>query len=557
MASFGDALHIRTAEAFGTLPPIPLSGGKPPTMMHSRPPRCCSVPDAPPDCFCGIVKSAACMSLRRSRDTEGGSRCRCVRQISRKSRRALSQWLAEWPRNLSPTAIGDIPPWLAVAGKLLRRGSITPLAPDVEERLRPILGDTSNISPGDWIRATTEIFTLPFEPLFQHDTFDSEAERRFFETVLPNVAPPSLLRFWQRQVSVGSLTGDKTHMEANQRVDFVFAHPDRPTIVVEIDGGQHALQQDVDARRDALLHEFGIDVLRISTAELDAEDGPALRRLEEILSTIRPIVPTSLSAAARWLFAPAHPANHLLLVEAFEKGVLPRVQAVDLPIHIQMDILPELPFVSDLAAIALDDFNRLIRDVAGALGLPSTPSLRLSGVAESSLSLSFAGEIAEGRNTTLSVRDGYIPAPPEIDIPRTRPFVAQNVDRESCERLLHRVYGYDKFREGQFEAIERALKGHDTLVLLPTGSGKSIAFQLAAFLRPGVGIVVDPIISLIEDQLENLRAHGIDRAERLAGTQSVEDRKSFLPCLAAPNFGYATSLLSVSRVCPSATACAH
>ncbi len=453
------------------------------------------------------------------------------------SRRALSQWLAEWPRNLSPTAVGDIPPWLAVAGKLLRRGSITPLAPGVEERLRPILGDTSDISPDDWIRATSEIFTLPFEPLFQHDTFDSEAERRFFETVLPNVAPPNLLRFWQRQVSVGSLTGDKTHMEANQRVDFVFAHPDRPTIVVEIDGGQHAQQQDVDARRDALLQEFGIEVLRISTAELDAEDGPALRRLEETLSTIHPTAPTSLSVAGHWLFAGRRIQQiHLLLVEAFEKGVLPRVQAMDLPIHIQMDILPEFPFVSDLAAIALDDFNRLIRDVACALGLPSTPSLRLSGVAESSLSLSFAGEIAQGHNTTLSVRDGYIPATPEIDIPRTRPFVAQNVDRESCERLLHRVYGYNKFREGQFEAIERALKGHDTLVLLPTGSGKSIAFQLAAFLRPGVGIVVDPIISLIEDQLENLRAHGIDRAERLAGTQSVEDRESVLALLGRTQF---------------------
>jgi hypothetical protein len=162
---------------------------------------------------------------------------------SEESRRALSQWLVEWPRSFSPTTLGDIPPWLAVTGKLLRRGSVIPLNPGVEERFRPLLGDPSEASQDDWFRAIVEILTLPIEPLLQHDTFDSEAERQFFETVLPKLAPLTLRRYWQRQVSVGSLTGDERHLEANQRVDFVFAYPDHPTLVVEIDGEQHALQQ--------------------------------------------------------------------------------------------------------------------------------------------------------------------------------------------------------------------------------------------------------------------------------------------------------------------------
>jgi hypothetical protein len=67
------------------------------------------------------------------------------------------------------------------------------------------------------------------------------------------------------------------------------------------------------------------------------------------------------------------------------------------------------------------------------------------------------------------------------------------------------------FWEGQFETVERALRGLDGIVLLPTGAGKSLAYQLAALLRPGLCIVIDPIISLIDDQIDNLRFFGIDR----------------------------------------------
>jgi len=66
-------------------------------------------------------------------------------------------------------------------------------------------------------------------------------------------------------------------------------------------------------------------------------------------------------------------------------------------------------------------------------------------------------------------------------------------------------------REGQFEAISRGLQGKDTLVLLPTGAGKSIAFQLVALLLPGISLVIDPIIALINDQIDNLNSMGINR----------------------------------------------
>ena len=454
-------------------------------------------------------------------------------------RQALSQYMAEWPLNIEPVAGGDIPPWLAVTGKLLRRGSIIPLDPGVEVRLRPMLGVPSNV-PEDWIKAASQILTLPFEHTYPDpNTYDSPEERKFFEDLLPGLEPPTLFRFWQRQVSIGSLTGHGQDFQANQRVDFLFAFPDNPPLVVEIDGEQHANQREQDALRDARLAACGIDVLRISTSEVTAGAGPALTNLRERLSTLRTENTAPLSSSARWLIAGRRIQQiQLLLVEALEKGLIPRGDGQSIRIHFRPGLAFEEPFALQIGLIALEDFNRLTSDVAAAQGLPSPPTLAEGNLAESSISLSFAGETELGDKPALSVQDAYFPSPPEFDIPTTRPFRAQRVDPDSCRHLLQRVYGFTRFHEGQFEAIERTLLGQDSLVLLPTGSGKSIAFQLAAFLRPGVAIVVDPIVSLIEDQLENLRAHGIDRAERIIGTQPTEEQDQVMALLARTQYWF-------------------
>ena len=75
--------------------------------------------------------------------------------------------------------------------------------------------------------------------------------------------------------------------------------------------------------------------------------------------------------------------------------------------------------------------------------------------------------------------------------------------------LLQAVFGYQQFRPGQLEIIEQIVAGRDAMVLKPTGGGKSLCFQIPALLRPGLGVVVSPLISLMKDQVDSLRANGV------------------------------------------------
>src|SRR6266487_6621636 len=90
---------------------------------------------------------------------------------------------------------------------------------------------------------------------------------------------------------------------------------------------------------------------------------------------------------------------------------------------------------------------------------------------------------------------------------------------------LHELFGFQDFRPGQREGCQAALAGRDVLVVMPTGSGKSLCYQLPALLRDGLTVVVSPLIALMRNQVAQLRGYGIAAAALNSANDPTENRQ--------------------------------
>jgi len=135
---------------------------------------------------------------------------------------------------------------------------------------------------------------------------------------------------------------------------------------------------------------------------------------------------------------------------------------------------------------------------------------------------------------------------------RRATLLKEKKQKEECDKLLEQdwerrkfewserldlarqnVFGLDRYRPDQLAVMNASLSGHDSILIMPTGGGKSLTYQLPAIISPGVTLVVSPLLSLMEDQLMALRRLGI-QADMLTGTTDVETKKRVMKDMLDP-----------------------
>ena len=161
--------------------------------------------------------------------------------------------------------------------------------------------------------------------------------------------------------------------------------------------------------------------------------------------------------------------------------------------------------------------NRLCRATTHAerilATLPGPPSQHR--VPDPQVAYQLICEHLDGIEMTDQMRDAMDAVPVDDTLARLRLLAFDDdeaMDAGIVQNRLERVreiFGFERWRPGQFETMQHFMAGDDALSVLPTGSGKSITYQIPALLMPGVTLVLSPLISLMNDQVENLRCRGI------------------------------------------------
>lgn len=447
--------------------------------------------------------------------------------------------------------------------KVLSRGVAPPMHPDAERSLLSLAGLGGQIAePGvrgdvaprlkrvPRLDATDFLVPAGEAPAFESDLTDSNEEWRFVEWVADR--SPEAVRWLIPQFSLGSLVEAAGTLQADdaagvteanppglQRCDFLFAPVGAPPVVIEIDGGQHAEQVAVDDDRDSRLEAVGVPTIRVPTRELAAGQGPGLRAAERLVAG----VPAAPEAASPLVWGPIQVHRLVLaLCEAIAAGFLSGDQwlvEVRDPTGIAVEVVG--PYLEVLSAL-----DRLRGSGAVA---PATASF-VDGERVNTYRRTKDGRFeraGEGAAQPVAAdvrillecdRTSCEPLPDGDEVPTVvvrstgvpvlmrdqfhiepghqEAFTSAGGEpedrRAALEVVLRAVFAKRQLLEGQFEAISSVLAGRDCAVLLPTGAGKSMIYQLGGLCLPGRTLVVDPLVALIEDQLNGLRDHGIDRA---------------------------------------------
>lgn len=190
---------------------------------------------------------------------------------------------------------------------------------------------------------------------------------------------------------------------------------------------------------------------------------------------------------------------------------------------------------SDLAVLSVDEHQVLPPVSYGQALHLKNPLVRQEGSAPAQILVDVQTEARPERKAPRRSwhRDSALETPPPKDVYSPR-LLVRDPESKTMEYFLRRLFGFERFRHGQIDLIAKTLSGQDVLGIMATSGGKSLCFQFPAMLLPGVAIVVAPLLSLVQDQIYNLKTRfGFDQVERINGELSAAEREIVLERMTA------------------------
>lgn len=452
----------------------------------------------------------------------------------RKSVESFAKWRIDFTPSDNPALSEKETTIISIIEKIVNRGRLTRLSEELE---KTILKATKSKDDGDYDKeiALTSFkdYHLPNIPNEWHDGTKRgdlggmTAEEYFYKNIFIETVGEDHAKDALPQVFFRSLVIDKTDVNdaiLSQRIDFLITH-ECDAIAVEIDDPTHSNHRQKDDERDAILEKNGLSVYRIDAEDLASGSGSIsalTKKLEEMYEDAvdadeiyESLIGIKLAHQFQMVLIELVKHGKIKYGEkariAFEPKNIPNVTQktqrtiLDAALKDLQELSHNICKLYQTTSYAFDDF-RIVDDKADYL-------------------ITVNDNYDYKQNSIIYIQDISYPLPLQQN--KFPKITKQDLvaDEKALCFVLNHIYRFDNFRPNQIDGIRQTIEGNDSIVLLPTGSGKSVVYQLLSYIMPGTVIVVDPITSLIEDQVDNLIRMG---ADRVLGITASTQNKGFL-----------------------------
>ena len=377
-------------------------------------------------------------------------------------------------------------------------------------------------------------------------SFNSDSKRRFISDWVPR----NLGRSAGHRIIPNAHMGPQFEAEGetwseDESAGFMFTLPGQDPFVVEIvDTHKHACQF-------LALKGLGIDTIHVSSAEIASDTlTPSLNVVVERYRGFESqLVDTNLDVAQFVLDCTIGSKIQFALVRALELGWLSEgswsiqikgggsvaLNAVEDALNMlaAYDVLLDGECAPSHCCVEIDGSSAVhLRKVGGRF-----ERCDVKAQADSSLMVvvdwrsSPSHALPSDKNADFLIRGAYLPVDLRVSLPPAGEASRQpvgctdfNVARPALREFLREIFRKSDFRHGQAESVFDVLRQQDRVVLLSTGAGKSFIYQLAGMLMPGITVVVDPIVALIDDQVAGLNRYGIDRVVGISSQMGSQEQ---------------------------------